>query len=71
MNYLYGFASATFVYWGLSYLFPARDSLLDACIYDDPDIIDGGGSHVHSEQDLQDMASQEKSNALATVGGQV
>jgi hypothetical protein len=71
MNYLYGFASATFVYWGLSYLFPACDSLLDACIYDDSDIIDGGGSHEHSERDFQDMAAQEKSNALATVGGQV
>jgi len=71
MNYLYGFASATFAYWSLSYVFPAHDSLLDACIYEDPDIIDGGGSFEHSEQDLEDMASQEKRNAFATVGGQV
>jgi hypothetical protein len=67
MNYLYGFASATFTYWGLSYLCPAHDSLLDACIYDDPDVIDGGGSVQHSEQDLNDMASQEKRNTFATV----
>jgi hypothetical protein len=71
MNYLYGFASATFTYWGLSYLFPAHDSLLDACIYEDPDVIDGGGSVEHSEQDLNDMAAYEKRNPLATVGGQV
>jgi hypothetical protein len=71
MNYLYGFASATFTYWGLSYLFPAHDSLLDASIYEDPDVIDGGGSIEHSEQDLHDMASYEKGKSLATVGGQV
>lgn len=71
MNYLYGFASATFTYWGLSCLFPAQDSLLDACIYDDPDVIDGGGSVQHSEQDLNDMARHEKRDAFATVDGKV
>lgn len=73
MNYLYGFASATFAYWGLSYLFPAHDSLLDACIYEDPDVIDGGGSVEHSQQDLNEMASYEKGSPFATttVGGQV
>lgn len=71
MNYLYGFASATFTYWGLSYVFPAHDSLLDTCIYEDPDVIDGGGSVELSEQDLTDMASYEKRNTFATVGGEV
>jgi len=71
MNYLYGFASATFTYWGLSYLFSAHDSLLDASIYEDPDVIEGGGSIEHSEQDLHDMATYEKGKSLATVGGQV
>ena len=71
MNYLYGFASATFSYWGLSYVFPAHDSLLDACIYDDPDVIDGGGSVDHSEQDLHNMARCEKKDAFATVDGKV
>lgn len=71
MNYLYGFASATFTYWGLSYLFPAHDSLLDSSIYEDPDVIDGGGSIEHSEQDLHNIASYEKGKSLATVGGQV
>jgi len=51
MNYLYGFASAVFVYWALSYCFPARESLLEACIYDDPDIIDSVDSAEKSEQD--------------------
>jgi hypothetical protein len=45
--------------------------LLDACIYDDPDVIDGGGSVELSEQDLTDMASYEKRNTFATVGGEV
>jgi hypothetical protein len=72
MNYLYGFASATFTYWGLSYVFPAHDSLLDACIYEDPDVIDGRGSVEHSQQDLTEMVSYEKRSALATtVGGQM
>ena len=71
MNYLYGFASATFAYWSLSYVFPAHDSLLDASIYDDPDVIDGGGSVEHSEQDLTAMTSHEKRNTFATVDGQV
>lgn len=71
MNYLYGFASATFTYWGLSYLFPAHDSLLDFSIYEDPDVIDGGGSIEQSEQDLHNIASYEKGKSLATVGGQV
>lgn len=71
MNYLYGFASATFTYWALSYLFPAHVSLLDACIYDDPDIIDGRGSVENSEQDLNDMASHEKRSPFASAGGQL
>lgn len=71
MNYLYGFASTTFTYWGLSYLFPAHDSLLDACIYDDPEIIESGGSIEHSEQDLNNMARYEKRGSFATARGQV
>ena len=71
MNYLYGFASATFTYWGLSYVFPAHDSLLDACIYEDTEVIDGGGSVEHSQQDLNEMASYEKGSPFAKVEGQV
>jgi hypothetical protein len=42
MNYLYGFVSASFVYWSLSYCYPEKSTLLEASIYyDDPDIIDG------------------------------
>jgi hypothetical protein len=71
MNYLYGFVSATFTYWGLSYVFPAHDSLLDACIHEDPDVIYGGSSLEHIEQDLNGVVSDEKKNTFATVGGQV
>lgn len=41
MNYLYGFTSAAFVYWALSYWFPAEETILQASIYDDTDVIDG------------------------------
>ncbi|RMY75876.1 hypothetical protein D0863_02322 [Hortaea werneckii] len=41
MYYLYGFASASFVYWGLSYAFPATGTLLEASIHDDPEVMDG------------------------------
>ncbi|KAH0272768.1 uridine permease-like protein Fui1, partial [Aureobasidium melanogenum] len=35
MNYLYGFISASFIYWSLSYFYPAKSTLLEASIYDD------------------------------------
>ncbi|KAK4541783.1 hypothetical protein LTR36_007315 [Oleoguttula mirabilis] len=41
MNYLYGFTSASFLYWSLSYFWPAKETLLAACIYEDLAIIDG------------------------------
>lgn len=69
MNYLYGFASTTFTYWALSYLVPAQDSLLDTCIYDDPDIIDSGDSIEQSTQDLENVILQEKGNAVADKSG--
>lgn len=71
MNYLYGFASATFAYWALSYFFPAHDSLLDACIYEDPDTIDSGDSDEKIEQDMQDSTWQEKRSPFAVMGAQI
>lgn len=41
MYYLYGFASASFVYWALSYAFPATETLLEASIHEDPEVMDG------------------------------
>ncbi|KAH0359579.1 hypothetical protein KCU65_g9871, partial [Aureobasidium melanogenum] len=42
MNYLYGFVSASFVYWSLSYFSPAKSTLLEASVYDDdPAVIVG------------------------------
>lgn len=41
MNYLYGFVSATVVYCGLSFIFPARETLLSDTIHDDRDVIYG------------------------------
>jgi hypothetical protein len=66
MNYLYGFASASFAYWVLSYLFPARDLLLDACIYDDPDMMDSGDSAEHGEHDMENPMLSEKRGVFAT-----
>jgi hypothetical protein len=66
MNYIYGFVSASFAYWALSYFFPARGSLLDACIYDDPDIVDSGDSVGHDEHDVENPVIQEKSSRWVT-----
>jgi hypothetical protein len=71
MNYLYGFASAVFVYWALSYCFPAHDPLLEACIYDDPDIIDSVDYTEKSEQDSNGPISAGEKGYFATTSGQV
>jgi hypothetical protein len=71
MNYLYGFASAVFAYWALSHCFPAHDSLLEACIYDDPDIIDSVDYTVKSEQDSNGPISAGEKGYFATTSGQV
>lgn len=41
LNYLYGFVSSWVVYWSLSHFFPAEETLLQACIYEDLESIDG------------------------------
>jgi NCS1 family nucleobase:cation symporter-1 len=69
MNYIYGFVSASFAYWALSYLFPARDSLLDACIYDDPDIVDSSDSVGHDEHDVENPVIQEKMSTFVALDG--
>jgi dTDP-4-dehydrorhamnose 3,5-epimerase-like enzyme len=71
MNYLYGFASAVFVYWALSYYFPAHDSLLEACIYDDPDIIDSVDYAEKSEADSNGPVSDGEKGYFAATSGQL
>lgn len=71
MNYLYGFASAVFVYWALSYRFPAREALLEACIYDDPDIIDSVDFAEKSEQDSNGPVSAGEKSYFNATSGQV
>ena len=71
MNYLYGFASAVLVYWALSYCFPAPESLLGACIYDDPDIIDSVDFAEKSEQDSNCPVSAGEKGYFAATSGQV
>jgi NCS1 family nucleobase:cation symporter-1 len=41
MSYLWGFLSAAVVYVTLNYFFPAKETLLDAPIYEDSSVIDG------------------------------
>jgi hypothetical protein len=69
MNYLYGFASASFAYWALSHSFPAQESLLGASIYDDPDMIDSGDSVEHGEHDVENPVFKEKESVIAAVDG--
>lgn len=40
MSYIYGLASAAFVYFVLSHFFPAKETLLDEAIFDDP-VVEG------------------------------
>ena len=71
MNYLYGFASAVFVYWALSYCFPAQESLLEACIYYDPDIIDSVDFGEKSEPESNGPMSAGEKGYFASTSGQV
>lgn len=73
INYLYGFISASFLYWSLSYFFPARETLLPACIYEDVDVIDGveyKNDGVSTPQQVSDSTVQdeEKKQPYSEVG---
>jgi len=68
MNYLYGFSTACLVYWGLSHFFPATETLLPACIYDDTTIIDGvefKNDGVHTPEVVSEI---DEKGARADVG---
>jgi NCS1 family nucleobase:cation symporter-1 len=57
MSYLWGFLSAAFVYVALSKAFPARETLLDAPIYEDVAVLDGveyKNDGVHSPQVVEE-----------------
>jgi NCS1 family nucleobase:cation symporter-1 len=71
MNYLYGFASAVFMYWALSYCFPAQETLLQACVYDDPEFIDSVDFAEKSEQDSNGPVSAGEKGYFASKSGHV
>jgi NCS1 family nucleobase:cation symporter-1 len=48
INYLYGLFAAGVVYWGLSYFWPARETLLEESIYHD-----GDRAHVRGQDVLE------------------
>jgi NCS1 family nucleobase:cation symporter-1 len=57
MNYLWGFFSAIVVYTGLSLIFPAKETLLEAPIYEDTEVYDGVeyvNDGVHTPMDKED-----------------
>lgn len=73
INYLYEFTSAYFIYWALSTLWPAKETLLPACIYQDIAIIDGveynnDGLHTPQQVAESDM-SETKKEPYAEVAG--
>lgn len=58
VNYIWGLFSAAFVYWSLSYFFPARETLLEESIHDDRVLngveykADGSGSFESGKNDV-------------------
>ena len=74
MYYLYGFASASFVYWALSRCFPAEETLIPACIYDDVEIVNGveyQNDGVHTPQQLTKLDNSGPPKEANTEVGQV
>lgn len=76
MNYLWGFVSAFVLYWQLSYWFPARETLLSACIYDDDEVIEGvqypdegNGIGASPDESRRVSSEAEKKVPHAEVGG--
>ena len=41
MNYLWGFTSALLIYYVLNYFFPAQETLLKTCVYEDIEVHNG------------------------------
>lgn len=73
INYLYGFTSASFLYWALSHFFPATETLLPACIYEDVAVIDGveyknDGVHTPQHSAESESLSETKKQPYAEVG---
>ena len=66
MNYLWGFISAFVLYWQLSYWFPAKETLLSACIYDDGEVIEG--VQYPSESDNRVVVGGESSEVSSQSG---
>jgi NCS1 family nucleobase:cation symporter-1 len=67
MFYLWGFSSAFFVYCSLSYLWPAKDTLIDASIYEDPDIISGVPYEKGDVTTTEEIAGSGEEKGLPTA----
>ncbi|GIZ36896.1 hypothetical protein CKM354_000036200 [Cercospora kikuchii] len=66
VNYIWGLFSAAFVYWSLSYFFPARETLLEESIHDDRVLngveykADGSGSFESGKNDVEISVRSQK-----------
>ncbi|RDW85107.1 hypothetical protein BP6252_02697 [Coleophoma cylindrospora] len=66
MNFLYGFFSAFGTYCVLSFIWPAKETLLQSCIYSDEDVIEGQHRDVSVDGDSgpQKDIAQEKARPI-------
>lgn len=70
INYLWGFTSAFVLYYALSKFFPATETLLDACIYEDNEMVDGvevvndGVQHSYETKAALEESASTKSKSL-------
>ncbi|KAK4556245.1 hypothetical protein LTR86_006389 [Recurvomyces mirabilis] len=70
MNYLYGFTSAAFLYWSLSYFFPAPETIIPASIYEDITVIDGAeykNDGIHTPQEVVEKDEKSPYTAIGQV----
>lgn len=65
INYLYGFISAFVLYWALSYVFPAPETLVAECIFDDETIT--GIEYNESESKDQHVDADDEKKVRAYV----
>lgn len=73
MNYLYGFASASFLYWSLSHFFPATETLILEAIYEDETVIEereyeNDGVHTPKEAGIQEKESETQKGPHLSYG---
>ncbi|KAB5533384.1 hypothetical protein GE09DRAFT_359738 [Coniochaeta sp. 2T2.1] len=67
MFYLWGYTSAFLVYVGLSYFFPAPETIIQTTIYEDSDVISAGS--LHEDKAESDTADEKKTVEVLLFDG--